>query len=72
MGFVVAGQAATVGGEPGQGPFHHPAAWVDDEPSLVGRFADDLDGGAQQVAGPVDEAAGEAGVGEYVPDGGAA
>ncbi|MEU1646391.1 hypothetical protein [Micromonospora zamorensis] len=45
VGFVVACQAA-VGGDPGQGPLHDPAARVHDEPSLVGGFADDLDGGA--------------------------
>lgn len=67
MGFVVAGQAA-VGGAPGQGPLHDPAAGVHDEASLVSGFADDLQGGAQQVPGPVHQAAGEAGVGDDVPD----
>ncbi|MFE9201176.1 hypothetical protein [Micromonospora sp. NPDC007230] len=40
-----------------------------DESALVGWFAHDLDRGAEGVACPVDEATGEAGVDEDVPDG---
>lgn len=67
VAFVVAGQPAA-GGEPRQGAFHDPAARMHSEAALVGGLTDDLQGGAQDVAGPVDQPSGEALVGEDVPN----
>src|SRR3546814_16682692 len=38
----VLGEAA-VAIDPGEGSLDDPAAWMDDEPGLIGEFADDLD-----------------------------
>ncbi len=70
MAFVVPGQAA-VGGEPGEGPLDRPAARDDREPALVGGFAHDVQRGAQDRGGPVEQPAGEPGVGEDEPHPGA-
>jgi hypothetical protein len=65
--FVVAGEAA-VGGEPGQRAFDAPAARNDGEAVLAFGFAYDVHHGGEDGAGPVDELAGEAAVGEDEPD----
>ncbi|WP_431895909.1 sigma factor-like helix-turn-helix DNA-binding protein [Micromonospora haikouensis] len=39
-----------MGGEPGQGPLHHPASAVHDESLLVGGLTDDLHGGQHAAA----------------------
>jgi hypothetical protein len=49
--FVVAG-AAAVAGDPGQGPFDHPAARQDFEGVLVCGAPDDLDGQVEVGGGP--------------------
>src|SRR3546814_12676530 len=60
--LVVLGEAA-VAIEPGEGSLDDPAAWMDDEPGLIGEFADDLDddrGGVRDtraVVGAVSEGA---------------
>ncbi|MEN3615253.1 hypothetical protein AAH979_37715 [Plantactinospora sp. ZYX-F-223] len=51
-----------------QGPLDRPRSGDQDEALLAWWFADDVQGGGQDSGGPVDEAAGEAGVGEDVPD----
>ena len=38
------------------------------EAALLGRLADDLQGGTQAVSGPINQASGEALIGEDVPD----
>src|SRR3546814_1647242 len=61
----VLGEAA-VAIDPGEGSLDDPAAWMDDEPGLIGEFADDLDddrGGVRDtraVVGAVSEGRSEA------------
>jgi hypothetical protein len=55
---------ATVGGEPGNGPFDAPTAGEDGDAVLVGGPSYD----AQDRGGPVDEFVGEATVGENEPN----
>ncbi|MCW2718318.1 MAG: hypothetical protein JWR81_2140, partial [Pseudonocardia sp.] len=68
--FVVAGQAA-VRSEPRQRAFDRPPARDDSESALVRGLAHDLDRGAQNLCGPVQEQAGEPAVGEHEPRPGA-
>jgi hypothetical protein len=65
--FVVAGQAK-VGGQPGKAAFEDSPLRMYREADLASGLADDLDGGVERCGGPVDQPAGEALVGEHVPD----
>jgi hypothetical protein len=67
VAFVVTSQAL-VCGQPGQRPFHHPAAGDDAEPLLIPGLAHDLHSDAQRVVGQVHQPSREALVGEDVPD----
>lgn len=66
VAFVVTREAA-VRGQPGEGALHRPAAREDGEASAARGLADEVDGGAQDLLGPVDETAGEAAVSEHMP-----
>jgi hypothetical protein len=58
VAFVVAGQPP-VCAEPRQGPLDRPPAWEYGESLLICGLADDVDGGAQGLGDPADQASGE-------------